>query len=676
MQLFKKAKEDTPEAHADLEELQESVARSDLPEEVRDFAGKELVRMQNMSLGSAEYTISKNHLQYLLQLPWTSMTQDNLDIGHAQTVLDQEHFGLPEIKDRILEHLSVRILKHTRKAQILIVDDELKTCKALAHVLKKEGYGVVEADSGEQALDLIMQAKFDLVLTDLKMKTIDGLQLLQEAKRIDPNTEVIVMTGYATVSVAVDAIQKGSFQFLSKPFQLEEVRTTVAQALSRKKNKLDLQGPILCFVGPPGTGKTSLGLSIARALERKFIRMSLAGINDESQLRGHRRSYVGSLPGRIVQEIKKVGTKNPVFMLDEIDKLGQDFKGDPAAALLEILDPEQNSAFADHYLEVPFDLSKVMFIVTANTTETIPAPLLDRLELIRLSGYTIEEKERIVFDYLLPREKAQASLQEYDLRLTREAVQKIIRGYTREAGLRNLQRQIASICRKTARNILQNQEIARKAIHITPEVVEELLGQEHYYSEVLAAKDRIGVATGLAWTPYGGEIMFVEATMMPGTGKLLLTGSLGDILKESAQAALSYIRSNTGLFKVADDFFSAGDIHIHVPSGAIPKDGPSAGLTIAVALLSLLTSRACKRDVAFSGELTLSGRVLPVSGIREKLLAARNSGVSTVVFPAKNESDLKQIPEYVLRDLTVFCVQDVRDIVETVLLPETHIGQI
>ena len=669
MQLFKKTKDETTSLHADLDEFQESVVRTELPEDVREFVGKELSRMQNMSPGSAEYTISRNHLQYLIELPWLSMTQDNLDIEHAQTILDQEHFGLPEIKDRILEHLSVRILKNTRKDQILIVDDEVKTCRALAHVLEKEGYGVVEANSGEQALNLILQARFDLVLTDLKMKNIDGLQLLQEAKRVDPHAEVIIMTGYATVPVAVDAIQKGSYQFLSKPFQLDEVRKLVAQALARKKSKLDLQGPILCFVGPPGTGKTSLGISIARALERKFIRMSLAGVKDESQLRGHRRSYVGSLPGRIIQEIKRVGTKNPVFMLDEIDKLGQDFKGDPSAALLEILDPEQNSYFSDHYLEVPFDLSKVMFIVTANTTETIPAPLLDRLELIRLSGYTIEEKQRIAFDYLLPREKAQASLQEYDLQVTPEAVQKIIRGYTKEAGLRNLQRQIASICRKTARSLLQNPDKGREVISISPEVVEELLGQEQYSCEVPAAKDRIGVATGLAWTPYGGEIMFVEATMMPGKGRLMLTGSLGDILKESAQAALSYVRSNTDLFKVADDLFGSRDLHVHVPSGAIPKDGPSAGLTIAVALLSLLTQRACKRDVAFSGELTLSGRVLPVSGIREKLLAARNSGVATVVFPAKNESDLKQIPEYILRDLSVFCIQDIREILDRVLIP-------
>lgn len=668
MQLFKKTKNEVEDLHTDLDEFQETVAQAELPEDVREFATKELSRMKNMSPGSAEYTISRNHLQYLVELPWISMTQDNLDIGHAQTILDQEHFGLLEIKDRILEHLSVRILKHTRKAQILIVDDEVKTCRALAHVLKKEGYGVGEANSGEQALDMILQARFDLVLTDLKMKNIDGLQLLQEAKRVDPDTEVIIMTGYATVPVAVDAIQKGSYQFLSKPFQLEEVREVVAQALSRKKSKLDLQGPILCFLGPPGTGKTSLGLSIARALERKFIRMSLAGVKDESQLRGHRRSYVGSLPGRIIQEIKRVGTKNPVFMLDEIDKLGQDFKGDPSAALLEILDPEQNSRFSDHYLEVPFDLSKVMFIVTANTTDTIPAPLLDRLELIRLSGYTIEEKERIAFDYLLPREKAQASLQEYDLQVTPEAVQKVIRGYTREAGLRGLQRQLASICRKTARSILQNQTKPQEVIQITPEVVEDLLGLEQYSFEVAAAKDRIGVATGLAWTPYGGEIMFVEATMMPGNGKLILTGSLGDVLKESAQAALSYVRSNTSLFKVADDLFSSRDLHVHVPAGAIPKDGPSAGLTIAVALLSLLTGRPCKRDVAFSGELTLSGRVLPVSGIREKLLAARNSGVSTVVFPFKNEPDLKQIPEYVLQELTVYCIQDVQEILDKVLI--------
>ncbi|MCF8108008.1 MAG: endopeptidase La, partial [Desulfohalobiaceae bacterium] len=593
----------------------------------------------------------------------------NLDIRHAQEVLDRDHFGLLEIKDRILEHLAVHILQHNRRQRVLVVDDEEKACRALGHVLRKEGYEVYEARSGERALELLAQVRFDLVLTDLKMGQVDGLQVLEAAKKIDPATEVIVISGYASVSAAVDAMQKGSSQVLNKPLQLEEIRKIVAKAVSKKKKQLDLHGPILCFVGPPGTGKTSLGVSIAGSLERKFIRISLAGVNDEAQLRGHRRSYVGSLPGRIIQEIKRVQTRNPVFMLDEIDKLGQEFKGDPAAALLEILDPEQNRYFSDHYLEVPFDLSRVMFIATANTTDSIPPPLLDRLEIIRLSGYTREEKERIVFDYLLPKEKKNASLQDYDIELTPEAVQKLIRGYTREAGLRNLQRQVASICRKTARNILQEEKDRQNTISITPAKVEAMLGPELYYFEVPQAKDRIGVATGLAWTQFGGEILFVEATKMKGSGKLILTGSLGEILKESAQAALSYLRSNTEWFGLADDFSSRQDIHVHVPAGAIPKDGPSAGLTIAVALLSLLTERPCRRDLACSGELTLSGRILPVSGIREKLLAARNSGVTTVVFPAKNKADLQKIPAYVTRDLKLLFVQELLEIRDEALLP-------
>lgn len=534
MQLFKKHKDNPTGSHPDLDELSQSITQADLPEEVQEFAFKELSRMQNMGPASAEYAISKNHLEYLVDLPWTRMTEDNLDINHAQTILDREHLGLTEIKDRILEHLAVRILKHTRSTSILIVDDEAKTRKALAHVLHKEGYEVIEAHNGEKALELISETAFDLVLTDLKMDSIDGLRVLEESKRIDPTTEVIIITGYATVPAAVDAMQKGSSQFLSKPLQLDHLRRVVSQALDRKKSKLDLQGPVLCFVGPPGTGKTSLGQSIARSLERQFIRISLAGIKDEAQLRGHRRSYVGSLPGRIIQEINRVQSQNPVFMLDEIDKIGQEFKGDPAAALLEILDPEQNRYFFDHYLDVPFDLSRVMFIATANTTDSIPAPLLDRLEIIQLSGYTREEKERIVFDHLLPREKKNAFLQDVDLQLTSEAVQKLIRGYTREAGLRNLQRQVASICRKTARNILQEKNNCLEAITVTPAAMERMLGPEKFYFEVLQAKDRVGVATGLAWTQYGGEILFVEATGMSGSGQLILTGSLGEILKESA----------------------------------------------------------------------------------------------------------------------------------------------
>jgi ATP-dependent Lon protease len=375
---------------------------------------------------------------------------------------------------------------------------------------------------------------------------------------------------------------------------------------------------------------------------------------------------VGALPGRIIQEIRRCEAKNPVFMLDEIDKIGQDFKGDPASALLEVLDPEQNTNFMDHYLDVPFDLSKVIFIATANTVDPIPEPLLDRLEVLWLSGYTELEKEQIAFSYLIPEETRAAGLADRPVKFTKEAVRKIIREYTREAGLRNLQRQIASLCRKIARDIL-NREFSEETARITPELVETLLGPKKFYHEVTQAKDRIGVATGLAWTNTGGEIIFIEATKMKGKSKLILTGSLGNVMKESAQAAMSYIRSHTGDYQIPEDFFEKHDIHIHVPAGAIPKDGPSAGLTIAVALLSLITDRPCRRDTALTGELTLTGRILPVGGVKEKVLAAHRAGIKTVVFPIKNEANLRAIPEEIQNDLKIITIDELTDVVDQVL---------
>ena len=473
----------------------------------------------------------------------------------------------------------------------------------------------------------------------------------------------IIVSGYATVPAAVEAMKKGSYHFLAKPLKLDEIRSTVSKSLSKRKAQLTSRGPVLCFVGPPGTGKTSLGMSIARSLRRKFVRISLAGMKDEAEIRGHRRSYVGALPGRIVQEIRRIETRNPVFMLDELDKIGQDFKGDPASALLEVLDPEQNTQFIDHYLDVPFDLSRVMFIATANTIDPIPRPLLDRLEILTLSGYTEQEKEKIAFRYLIPREIKESGLSESAIEFTPEATRKIIREYTREAGLRNLQREIASICRKTVRDILDRQEKGKKYI-ITPELVEELLGPRKFFLEVAEAKERVGVTTGLAWTESGGDIIFIEATKMKGKNRLILTGSLGDVMKESAQAAMSYIRSHTEMFNVPEDFFDNHDIHIHVPAGAIPKDGPSAGLTIAIALISLVTGRPGRRDMALTGELTLSGRILPVGGVREKVLAAHRAGVRTVVFPAKNDADLREIPDDIRNELEIITVNELDEIVD------------
>ncbi len=619
-----------------------------------------------MGRSSAEYTIGINYIDYLVSLPWNRMTEDYLDIKTAEAILDEEHYALSEIKDRILEFLAVRILKASNRHKMLVVGDEKMTRMNLEHVLAKDGHDVLTAASGLEALNLLEEESFDVILTDLKMEKVDGMGVLERAKEKNPATEVIIVTGYATVPNAVEAMRKGSYHFLAKPLKLDEIRSTVQKALSKKRAQLASRGPILCFVGPPGTGKTSLGMSIARSLRRKFVRISLAGMKDEAEIRGHRRSYVGALPGRIIQEIRRSETKNPVFMLDEIDKIGQDFKGDPASALLEVLDPEQNTQFIDHYLDVPFDLSKVMFIATANTIDPIPSPLLDRLEVLALSGYTEQEKEQIAFRYLIPREIQESGLSEHSVRFRREAVHKIIREYTREAGLRNLQRQIASICRKLVREILNGKGKEGTKL-ITPELVETLLGPRKFYFEVTQAKDRVGVTTGLAWTETGGEIIFIEASKMKGKNRLILTGSLGDVMKESAQAAMSYIRSNTDLFKIPENFFDEHDIHIHVPAGAIPKDGPSAGLTIAIALISLVTGRPCRRDMALTGELTLSGRILPVGGVKEKVLTAHRAGVKSVVFPAKNAPDLNSITDDIRKDLEIITISELTEIVDQVL---------
>ena len=664
MGIFKKAEGN--QEPTEIDGFVATVREARMPPPVEKIALKELEKLDRTSPSAPEYTIGTNHIEYLVSLPWNKMTEDNLDIRHAQSILDEAHYGLTEVKDRILEHLAVRILKLSRKQHILVVDDEEMTRKNLDHVLTREGYAVMTAASGGEALDLLKKHNVEVIITDLKMENVDGMGVLASAKEKDPSTEVIMISGYATVPTAVEAMKKGSYYYLSKPFKLDEIRSTVKAALSKKKAQLESRGPLLCFVGPPGTGKTSLGMSIARSLERKFIRISLAGMKDEAQIRGHRRSYVGALPGRIIQEIRRCEAKNPVFMLDEIDKIGQEFKGDPASALLEVLDPEQNNQFVDHYLDVPFDLSKTMFIATANTVDPIPEPLLDRFEVLYLSGYTELEKEQIAFRYLIPTETNAAGLSEHSVRFSREAVRKIIREYTREAGLRNLQRQIASLCRKIARDKLSH-EFREDPASVTPEIVETLLGPKKYYFEVTQAKDRIGVATGLAWTDTGGEIIFVEATQMKGKNQLILTGSLGNVMKESAQAAMSYIRSHTADFNIPEDFFEQHDVHIHVPAGAIPKDGPSAGLTIAVALLSLITNRPCRRDTALSGELTLTGRILPVGGVKEKVLAAHRAGIKTVVFPIKNEANLREIPEDIQKDLKIITIDELNEVVDQVL---------
>ncbi|MDG3006205.1 endopeptidase La [Paludisphaera sp. Pla2] len=442
-------------------------------------------------------------------------------------------------------------------------------------------------------------------------------------------------------------------------YDLEKIKERILEYLAVRKLKQDMKGPILCFAGPPGTGKTSLGKSIAKALGREFIRVSLGGVHDEAEIRGHRRTYVAAMPGRIVQGIRKAGTNNPVFMLDEVDKLGNDFRGDPSAALLEVLDPEQNSTFRDHYLDVDFDLSKVMFIATANVLDTIPSPLLDRMEVLNLPGYSEEEKTLIAQKYIIPKQLEAHGLVAADLDITDHAVRKVIADYTREAGLRNLEREVAAVCRKVAR---RRAEGKKKAVTIGPGQVADLLGPSRYFRELADRTGIPGVATGLAWTPTGGEILFIEATGMPGKGGLTLTGLLGDSMRESAQAAMSYLRSHAKLLALDIPKLSKTDVHIHVPAGAVPKDGPSAGVAIASALISLFRDRPIRKELAMTGEVTLTGRVLPVGGVRDKILAARRAGIRTILLPRHNEKDLVELPADVKADLTFRLVDTLDDV--------------
>ena len=446
-------------------------------------------------------------------------------------------------------------------------------------------------------------------------------------------------------------------------YDLEKVKKRIIEFLAVRKLKPDAQGTILCFVGPPGVGKTSLGKSIARAIGRKFYRIALGGVRDEAEIRGHRRTYIGAMPGRIIQGLRKVGVNNPVMMLDEIDKLGTDFRGDPASALLEVLDPEQNSKFTDHYLGVEFDLSKIIFIATANVIETIPAPLLDRMEVLELSGYTVEEKVMIAKKYLIPRQLEAHGLTKKHLTIEKRALIRIISEYTREAGVRNLERQIGSICRAVAKKVATGYE---GKIVVKVKNLEEYLGKPKYYPEVAERTSVPGVATGLAWTPMGGDILFIEATKMPGAGKLILTGQLGDVMKESAQTALSYVKSKACQFGISEEAFKKEDIHVHVPAGAIPKDGPSAGITIVAALVSLFTDKPVRSDVAMTGEITLRGLVLPVGGIKEKVLAAHRAGIKEIILPKRNSVDLDELPDQVRQQLKFHLVSRIDEVIKIV----------
>ncbi len=659
-------KEDDEPLDEQLSTLEASIHAADLPETVKEAAWREFERICRSHPTTAEYAIGLHYLDFLLALPWNTRSTENLDPGQVESALNREHHGLERVKDRVLEYVAVRTIKGNRKTTVLIVDDERIARENLAHILEEEGCRVEMAADGEEALAKLNREVFDIILTDLKMGRVDGLQVLEQAKADNPSTEVVVITGYATVDSAVNVLRKGAYHYLPKPFKLDQVRRIIQRIEEQRSGAREVRGPILSLIGPPGTGKTSLARGIASALGRKFIRVSLAGLKDEAEIRGHRRTYAGALPGRIMREIHGAGVKNPVFLLDELDKAMQGFKGDPTSALLEVLDPEQNRAFTDHYLDLPFDLSSVFFMATANTLDPIPPALLDRMEVLTLSGYTDEEKVRISLDHVIPRQIAANGLTSYAPEFTSEAVLKIIHEYTHEAGLRNLEREIAAICRRLARHFLTQANPPSREI-VTAEKVEALLGPRRCYREAAHAVDRVGVVTGLVWTGRGGELVFIEATVMKGSSKLILTGSLGEVMRESAQAALSHLRANAPDFGLDETFFEGRDIHIHVPAGAVSKDGPSAGLAIAAALLSLLLERPAKRDAAVSGELTLSGRILPVAGIREKVLAAKRGGVRVVVFPEKNRVDVNDLPPEALEGLEIVFAESLRDVARVLL---------
>ena len=666
MNLFKKS--DDKHHLATVEEFREKISSASMPSSVKQIAERELDMLARMNPSTAEYTIGLTYIDYLVSLPWNRKTADNLDLERAERILNERHFGLKEVKERILEHLAVKIMVMNRRPRILIVDDEEIARNNLEHILKKEDYSVVTAVNGIEAVDMIEKSVYDVVLTDLRMEKIDGIGVLEKTKSKYPDTQVIMITAYAAVDSAIEAIKRGAFHYIAKPFRLEEVRATVKQAIDKKMSTVSAKGSILCFAGPPGTGKTSLGKSIAEALGRKFTRISLGGMKDEAEIRGHRRTYAGAMPGRIIEEIRRTEFANPVLMLDEADKIGgQDFKGDPESALLEVLDPEQNCSFIDHYLDVPFDLSNVMFIATANIADNILDPLRDRMEIIEFSGYTEDEKTKIALLHIVPKQIREHGLSDSPPQFTPEAISMVVNEYTREAGTRNLERQLSTICRKIATEFVHHKDAVRN-ITITTELVERYLGPRKYYLEVADEESRVGVTTGLVWTEAGGDIIFVEAARMKGKRELILTGSLGNVMRESAQAALSYIRSNAAILYVPEDVFENQDIHIHVPAGAIPKDGPSSGATIAIALISLFKGLPARRDVAISGELTLSGRILPVGGIKEKILAARRAGVKTVILPLKNKVDIDNLSPDVRAGLEIILADRLEEIVDKVLI--------
>ena len=569
------------EEQATINELRNKIDEAKLPEEALKEANRELSRLEKLPTASPEYSIIRTYLELLVSLPWSKGTGEKIDVPHARQVLNQDHYDLEKIKERILEYLAVRRLKEERLA--------------------------------------------------------NELQRSKEATSFENGVEV------------------------------EQIHTTQPLESQEALRQINRE-PILCFVGPPGVGKTSLGQSIARALGRKFARMSLGGIRDEAEIRGHRRTYIGAMPGRILQTLRRVEANDPVIMLDEVDKVGADWRGDPSSALLEVLDPEQNYNFRDNYLDLAFDLSKVMFIATANSLEPIPAPLRDRMEILELSGYTEVQKLHIARNYLLPKQLEANGLKPEELTVDDDTLRRVVRDYTREAGVRNLEREIGSLCRKVATQVAEGKQTP---IHVTAEQLHDYLGRQRFFEEAAERIDRPGIATGLVWTPVGGEIIFIEAASMPGkSGQLTLTGQLGEVMKESAMAALSYVRSNAAQLGLPVNVFEEQNVHIHVPAGSIPKDGPSAGVTMVTVLVSLASGRKVRSDVAMTGEITLRGKVMPIGGVKEKVLAAYRSGIRTVILPKRNEADIHEdLPKELHEQMHFIFATDIREVVDAALEP-------
>ncbi len=655
-------REDSP-----LDKLRKQISEANLPRQALEAANKELDKLATTDPAVAEYSVGLNYIELINSLPWNASTKGTLEMARVRSILDSRHCGLGQVKQRIFEFLAAKTLRGSARQSILVVDDEDIARSNMTHVLRKDGYDCQSAENGIAALKILAAKDIDLIISDLKMDHMDGLELLSEVNHSYPEIPVIMVTGFATVNSAVQAMKSGAAYYLGKPVNLDELRKTVREVLNQKLTSEMGKGPILCFTGPPGTGKTSVGKAIAEALQLQFIRVSLAGLRDEAELRGHRRTYVGALPGRIIMELKRAAVNNPVFMLDEIDKIGQDFRGDPASVMLEVLDPEQNVKFMDHYLDIPFNLSRIMFIATANDVSKLPGPLLDRMELIEFTGYTEKEKCRIARDFIIPRQLKAAGLNTIGINFSEEAISRIINDYTRESGLRNLEREIANVCRKLAFLYLDSRktEIETK---IEDRTIATLLGPRKFIRNSAEREPKIGITTGLVWSAIGGEIISVETASMKGSGNLLLTGSLGEVLQESAQAALSLIRSRSAEFGIQEHFFKDMDIHIHFPAGGIAKDGPSAGITIFAALLSLLTKRPAHRDIAMTGEMTLSGRILPIGGIREKLLAAQRAGIKTVLLPRANKEEVEILPADVLEKVEVILVENADEVIPRVLL--------